>query len=59
MSVADRFFWCDIGYACFGFVAKDDIIVDAAPIFRWAIKKGLTEVKPWLKKRNAKIIEIK
>lgn len=53
-----RGFYVDIGYAVFGIFSKDDIITDAAPIAKWMIGKTLKEVKPWLLKKKAKVIEL-
>lgn len=54
----ERMFWIDVGYACFGIISRDGIIVDAAPIARWMVSKRLTEVKPWLLARKAKVVEV-
>ena len=54
-----RLFWTDVGYACFGIEADDrGVITDVPPIAWWMKGKRLREVKPWLKSKNAKIIEI-
>lgn len=54
----ERWFWCDIKYATFGFSSVDNVIRTTAPIFSWAQGKTLAEVKPWLLKRNARVIEL-
>jgi hypothetical protein len=54
-----RQFWIDIHYACFGIIAVDDIITAAPPIVAWMVSKQLTEVKPWLLRKKARVIEIK
>lgn len=54
-----RLFWTDVGYACFGIEADDSgLITDAAPIVKWMKGKRLSEVRPWLLKHKAKVIEI-
>jgi len=43
----------DTGYACAGVVVNgDDIVVDAAPIFRWMKGKAWSSVKHWRKIRS-------
>lgn len=53
-----RGFWVSLPYATFGVFSKGDVVVDAAPIARWMVGKTLTEIKPWLLKKQAKVIEI-
>lgn len=61
----DRLFWVDIkdakgvSYATFGIISRDGVIIDAAPIARWMVSKRLTEVKPWLLSKKAKVVEVK
>lgn len=54
----ERLFLIDIHYACFGIVSVNNYITETAPIAAWMKGKALTEVKPWLLKKKAKIIEI-
>ncbi len=54
MDGTEQLYWIDIGYACFGIVAKDGTVIDAAPIVRWMIGQSLANIKPWLLKRKAK-----
>lgn len=51
-------FWVDIGYACFGVESNNDIVIAVAPIAKWMLGKRLQDIKPWLLKRSAKVIEI-
>lgn len=53
-----RWFWCDIHYACFGFASENDIVKIAPPIAKWMIGKSLQDIKPFLIKRKAKVIEL-
>jgi hypothetical protein len=55
----ERCFWIDIKYATFGIISQDGIVIDAAPIAAWMISKSLTEVKPWLLSKGAKVVEVK
>jgi hypothetical protein len=55
-----RGFWVDIGYACFGIVADAmGVVREAAPIAAWMIGKTLQEIKPFLLRKGAKVVEIK
>lgn len=58
MAAIERMFWIDIKYATFGVISRDGIIVDAAPIAAWMVSKRLTDVKPWLLGRRAKVVEV-
>lgn len=53
-----RTFWIDIHYACFGVISQNGIVTDTAPIAAWMKGKSLLEIKPWLKKKKAVVIEI-
>ncbi len=55
----ERLFWIDIKYACFGIISRDGLIVDAPPIARWMVYKRLTDVKPYLLGKQAKVVEVK
>jgi hypothetical protein len=55
----ERLFQINIGYACFGIISENDKIIQTAPIGRWMIGKSLQEIKPYLKSKKAKVIEIK
>lgn len=53
-----NWYWCDIGYACFGFATKNNKIVVTPPIFKWTLGKDVEIVKEWLVKRRAKIVKL-
>jgi len=55
----ERLFQIDIGYACFGIVSENSIVIQTAPIANWMKGKRLKEIKPYLLKKRAKVIEIK
>ena len=60
MSAIDRevrHFWVDIGYGTFYLGAKNGVVIEAAPIANWMINKTLEEIKPWLVKREASVVE--
>ena len=46
----------DTGYACAGILVGDDndIVLDAAPIFKWMIGKKLEDIRKWKKIKNIK-----
>lgn len=56
--MAERWFWIDLGYACFGIQSIGEKISTAPPIGKWMVGKDLQEIKPWLLKKKAKVIEI-
>lgn len=45
----------DLPHACFGIIVEDGIVVEAAPIARWATGKLAREVLLYYKKKGAKI----
>lgn len=47
----------DIGYACFGVEVRNGIVVEAAPIGGWMIRKPWKTVKVWIKKREGTILK--
>lgn len=53
-----RFFWIDMPYCCFGILAENDIVIATPPIVAWMAGKTLQEIKPWLLKKKAIVIEI-
>jgi len=57
MPPSDRFFWVDIGYACFGIGSQNGTVCYAAPIAAWMVGKTLAEVRPWLLAKKATVIE--
>jgi len=56
--MSERLFQIDVGYACFGIVSKDNVVINTAPIASWMKGKTLIEIKPWLIKKKAKVVEI-
>ena len=55
----EKWYWCDVHYACFGFSILDGVINDAAPIFSWAKGKPIQAVKQWLTEKRAVVVELK
>jgi len=54
-----RCFWVDLGYARFGIAADGDGVVrEAAPIAGWMVGKTLHEIRPFLLRKGAKVVEI-
>lgn len=54
----ERWFWINLGYATFGISSVDDIVKTTAPIANWMVGKKLSEIKPWLIKKKAKVVEL-
>jgi hypothetical protein len=50
-------YYIDTGYACFGLVAENGIVIDAAPIARWTLTKKIDYVIMYYKKKGAKVSE--
>ena len=55
----EKWYWCDIHYACFGFSILDGVINESAPIFSWAKGKPAKSVKKWLIEKRAVVVELK
>ena len=55
----ERFFWIDLHYACFGIISTAGIVTETAPIAAWMKGKTLQEIKPFLLRKRAKVIELK
>jgi hypothetical protein len=48
----------DVGYACFGVLLRDNVVVDVAPIGKWMIGKSFVQVEKWVASKNGKIIKV-
>ena len=53
-----RTFWVDIGYACYGIIAENGRVIDAAPIASWMIGRTLKEIRPFLVRKRAIVQEL-
>ena len=42
-------FLVDVGYACAGIVVKNNIVVEAAPIYKWMVDKDVNNIRKWKK----------
>ena len=47
--------WVDLPYACAAVMVTDGTIVDAAPIFRWAVGGRLDQFLSWAKSKRGKV----
>jgi hypothetical protein len=54
----ERLFQIAINKARFGIISKHGIVIDAAPIGSWMVGKRLTDIKPWLLRVKAKVVEV-
>lgn len=54
----ERFFWIDLHYACFGIETNAGIVAAAPPIAAWMRGKTLAEIKPFLVRKKAKVVEV-
>jgi len=53
----------DVLYACGGILVKKNkkgclVVVEAAPIFRWMLRKSLVEIKSWIKRKRGSIVKL-
>jgi len=46
----------DTGYACGGIIVRDNVCVEAAPIFGWMVGKRLDAILRWPKIREYVIV---
>jgi hypothetical protein len=44
-----------LSYACYGVWVENGVIVDAAPIARWAIGKSISYFEGWVRKKGGTI----
>lgn len=51
--MAPRWIWVSLPYATFGLAAENGVVVEAAPIARWAAGRGEREVAAYYKRRRA------
>lgn len=54
-----RLFWIDLHYACFGIESEADTVTAAPPIAAWMRGKTLQEIRPFLIRKKAKVVEMK
>ena len=50
-------YWIDTGWACGGVVVKDDLIVDAAPIFKKFLKQPISNLLKWKAVKRWRLID--
>lgn len=53
-----RWYYIDIGYACFAIKVMNGMVVDAPPIAKWMIYKNTFDIKNWFHYKKAKIKQI-
>ncbi len=58
MESPERLFWISMKHATIGIISRDGVIVAAPPIARWMVSKRLIEVKSWLLRQRAKVVEV-
>lgn len=57
MKENEEIYQIDVGYACFGLVFINNIVISAAPIAKWTIEKNKNKVLSYYKsKKRAKVI---
>lgn len=53
-----RLIYIDMGYATYGIVVCDRVVVDAPPIAAWMLGKPTSEVRAWLISKGAEIVPL-
>lgn len=51
--------WVSLSYATFGIAVADGVVVDAAPIARWAIGKDERRVAEFYRRKGAEFVRLK
>lgn len=47
-----------VPHFCAGIVVRDEVVVEAAPILKWAIGKPLEEVARWALRKKGGSVEV-
>lgn len=55
--MADTLYQIKVSYACFGIVAKNGVVVEAAPIAKWTVGKDIQYVLNYYRTRKRAVIE--
>lgn len=53
-----RWIWVSLPYATFAVVVRDGVVVDAAPIARWAIGKPEEKVATFYRRKGATFVPL-
>ena len=56
--MTERWIWVSLSYATFGLAVRDGIVVDAAPIARWAIGKPEQKVADFYRSKGARFVRL-
>lgn len=55
----EQLFQVTASYFCCGLVVRDDKVIEAAPIMRWAVNRTLVSIREWVQAKNGSIAEVK
>jgi hypothetical protein len=58
MKYNEELYQVDVGYACFGVIVKDNIVVGVAPVGKWMLGKKFDEVDKWVNGKKGNIVKI-
>lgn len=58
MSGQDGWVWVSLTYATFGVQVRDGVVIDAAPIARWAIGKPESVVADYYRRKGATFVRL-
>lgn len=50
--------WVSLSYATFGIQVRGGVVVDAAPIARWAVGKSEVEVAAYYRRKGAVFVRL-
>lgn len=53
-----RWIWVSLTYATFGIATRDGVVVDAAPIARWAVGKDERFVADFYRRKGAQFVPL-
>jgi hypothetical protein len=57
-ATASDLYQVDVGYFCAGVVVRMGVVVEAAPILRWAVGKSLADLETWVRKKRGNLCSI-
>ena len=56
--MSERWVWVSLPYATFGIAAENGVVVDAAPIARWAVGKQERFVADYFRRKGARFVPL-
>lgn len=56
--LVEEWIWVSLSYATFGVAVRDGVVVDAAPIARWAVGKPEEQVAAYYRRKGATFVRL-